>query len=588
MPLFDWQQPHFERLCEILARNYFAIDISDTGRGKTIAWLAVAKHFNFPIYAVSTRTAADTTWRRHAATYNVECLGTTSYQGLRSTRGHHPTHGLLYRHDAFHGNIQGEASTTEVAATGDGKTERSEGQGGLVGNTSYPQHGSTGGETNEEHGSLSSHGLVGDAPHLQLESDPPLAIPPQEQSNGGGGLVKCTFSPTPYLISLIKSGVLFLFDEYHNIRNDTDQFEAVKVIIDTIRAIGGASRFGLLDATPLDNSHQIVRLLYLTGYIDAPALSHYNHYTRTRQVNHEQFHKLVTAATAIDEELVASMDMWACDISGVPRVGSLATCEVEVAAVRLFLEVIKPTIMSAMIAPETGLRNEVVNYEADMSEEDLQKLQAGIGYLQRSVRFVSNNEARVTNHGMICRATMAIEEAKRPTLARLLRKRLTENPNVKCIAFVNYIETIDKLAEELAEFDPLVLRGDVAPKKRTMVIDAFDRHDDDYRLIIANPKVGGVSIDLHDTHGEFPRGVIIIPSFNYIEMLQSIGRADRTGVMSDTRTLILYGKGTKEYPILRALNRKSIVLRAMANGAREEKTLYDIPTVVESESPAFW
>jgi SNF2 family DNA or RNA helicase len=54
---------------------------------------------------------------------------------------------------------------------------------------------------------------------------------------------------------------------------------------------------------------------------------------------------------------------------------------------------------------------------------------------------------------------------------------------------------VKRLARELAEYDPLVLSGDVAPEARTEVIREFERTHD-RKLLLLSLRVGGVGLNL--------------------------------------------------------------------------------------------
>src|SRR5690606_34435148 len=133
---------------------------------------------------------------------------------------------------------------------------------------------------------------------------------------------------------------------------------------------------------------------------------------------------------------------------------------------------------------------------------------------------------------------------------------LENDPNCKVVIFVSYTETITKLALSLQDYSPLLLFGDIKEKDRPRLVNTF-QNDPNHRLLIGNLKVGGDSIDLHDTHGGQPRRMYIVPNYSIIDLHQGTGRIYRDGSRSDAYIRFVYGKvAHKETSILDALSRK--------------------------------
>ncbi len=70
------------------------------------------------------------------------------------------------------------------------------------------------------------------------------------------------------------------------------------------------------------------------------------------------------------------------------------------------------------------------------------------------------------------------------------------------------------MLEGLAEYNPIELTGRISEKKREENINIFQDPSTHCRVLIGNPKVGGVGINLHDTDGRFPRKMYIFPTYD--------------------------------------------------------------------------
>lgn len=80
------QQEWFLRIAGTIYPTYHCyIDTSETGRGKTIVALAVAKHYGLSLFVVGIPTLRSQ-WTSEAARYGVELAEYVSYQSLRGSR----------------------------------------------------------------------------------------------------------------------------------------------------------------------------------------------------------------------------------------------------------------------------------------------------------------------------------------------------------------------------------------------------------------------------------------------------------------------------------------------------------------------
>lgn len=371
---------------------------------------------------------------------------------------------------------------------------------------------------------------------------------------------KSYFVPTDKFQQLVQGGILLVLDEIQNIKNNSSQFRACKALTTCILTQKATvSRFGLLSGSPFDKEEHVVNLLRLMGYIRNPQLF----------VFHRQVHtlKLLGAQELIDaccrfhgfEKTVAAKEKIKLNKTTVHQL-----------CFRLFIDVIKPDICAAMASPLIDAVRDVKDGYYRLAEPDRQALITAIAELGRAARFNRNDQTigqKDIEWGGITKALQHIELAKVPLLIRLAREKLQRNPKAKVIIFVSYIQSLINLCGGLNEFMPMCLYGQTKDSDRELIIKFF-QEDDRYRLLVSNLRVGGASIDLHDTRGDRPRTIFIVPTYSILDLHQASYRAFRQGTRSTSTVRNVYGitgdtnePDVLETSILRALAKKKDVLR---------------------------
>lgn len=369
-----------------------------------------------------------------------------------------------------------------------------------------------------------------------------------------GGIHQVQFTPTQPYLDLIDQGVMVIFDEIQNIKNNSAQYKACNALIRPIISTGGRSRFGLLSGTPFDKEEHAINLLRLIGYIRAHRL--YNYVKETKQLVLEGIQELIDACRAINAEETERV------LIEIP----LAKAKMSHLCYTLYTRVVKAGISGAMPAPTT-IRGEfdVKNGFYNMTAERTEQLQNAINELAAAIHFnerTGQAEMRAESIGAVTTALVHIENAKVDDFARVATQILMANGQNKVIVCVNYTSTIDEVARLLVFFNPLILNGQIPANKRGAVVRLFNE-DPTRRVLIMNTAVGGVGISLHDTRGDSPRFMLMSPSYKLLELTQAAGRIYRDGTMTDATVRMFYGKGVggRETGILSAMARKTQVLK---------------------------
>ena len=386
-------------------------------------------------------------------------------------------------------------------------------------------------------------------------------------SENGKKMVR--FEVSEEYLELVKSGVLVVFDEMQNIKNDSTQYKAAAAMLHPIINMGGRSRFALLSGTPFDDEKHAINLLRLIGYIRSPRLYYYDRYNKTTFL--EGLNELILSCNMIDQQQTQQV------LEDIPP----NIDNINKLAYELYIHVIKPNISGSMPPPDIhgtfDIKNGFFNinpyYQYDLIL-GLEELFKALNLITR-LNAIKNNKLDMDNInpdelpekidlGALTKALVKIENAKAFDMSREASSILSSSPNNKVIISINYTSTLTSIATFLSDYNPLILYGKTTQYQRSQIINLFNT-DPSYRLLIMNTSVGGVGISLHDTVGNYPRFMLISPSYKLIEIIQAASRIYRDGTMSDAHVRIFYGKGTVgfELSVLIALSRKSGVLKGI-------------------------
>lgn len=158
-------------------------------------------------------------------------------------------------------------------------------------------------------------------------------------------------------------------------------------------------------------------------------------------------------------------------------------------------------------------------------------------------------------------ARQTAESLKIPYMAEMATDLFDEGKSVAL--FVNFTASIDKLVA-LLPGSPAVIRGGQTGAEREAEAQRFQ--NDETRFIVANIAAGGAGVSLHDVRGEFPRASIISPSFNVVDLVQTLGRVFRNGMKSPCVQHVLIAEGTIEEAIGESLREKMKKLDALLSG----------------------
>lgn len=151
---------------------------------------------------------------------------------------------------------------------------------------------------------------------------------------------------------------------------------------------------------------------------------------------------------------------------------------------------------------------------------------------------------------------------KVPALVEEIEERFEEGESV--IVFVQFTRTIHAISERLGKIDHRILDGRRSRRDQEMAVHDFQSGQ--VRVLVCQVDAGSESIDLHDTHGNRPRHVIVFPTYKAVTLIQVLGRAVRSGARSPVVQRIVYSSTGIESKIARAVERRLENLSLLTDG----------------------
>jgi hypothetical protein len=393
------------------------------------------------------------------------------------------------------------------------------------------------------------------------------------------------FEPTKYLEDLAKDGLFVVFDEAQRIKNKNAQWHGCKTIAETILTSGGMSRYLLLSGSPIDKEQQSIHMMEMMGFIRSEKLYVYNKIYSNLILQGAQ--ELIDFCRRIDDSKTLK----------VLNENNFNADNIEHICYLLFQEVIKTSIISSMPSPDIkGVQLDLKNAEyrvVDFSDNEVLRravtlVNETFERFKRSSRFKPEDEIDKSQNQklielkekkkediqrkieIIINQLKVIENSKMRLFIKLAKQRLEENSHNKVALFVNYTSSLQGLAKDLEDYNPLVLNGSIQKEDRQPIIDKFQEANQKHRVLIGNIKVCSSGLDLDDKTGKFPRYVFANPNLNILDLQQLPYRFLRMNTKSSTIFRFVYVKGHLEVGLLNNLKKKAKVMKE-TTGEGDEK-----------------
>ncbi len=401
------------------------------------------------------------------------------------------------------------------------------------------------------------------------------------------------FMVTEKFRQYVKEGLLLIFDEVHNLKNDTAQLKAAHCLVKALIEMNCGSRIALLSATPCDKPIHVESILKMLGIIKSDRLYFYN--PSTHEYKNLGLAEVINLCRVYQPTLTDSLLKY---VIIDKRTASQICYE-------LFTQVLKPFLLSSMSRPPTptisnsteitsipvSIEKDCKNGYYEMDPAEVEQLREGVYLLSKITKYRSDTGDITIERGAwkdITKALMIIEKAKMKLMIRLAKETLDRHPNNKVILYFNYLPTINLAYQTLKEYNPLLLYGKTNVYERDVITKKFQTATADHRLLISNVRVGGVGINLDDRTGDWPRFMFIIPNYNIIDLEQATGRIYRLSTTKSNATIrFVYSKAFPYEPgIITALFKKATVLRAITVSTDENTVLLpgEYPNEIENPS----
>lgn len=269
-----------------------------------------------------------------------------------------------------------------------------------------------------------------------------------------------------------------------------------------------------------------------------------------------------TAITEAFDELFEENDIFINDDGIIPdQMSVMDTHSTKDFLFELFSRCLLPLIGSKMKSPRINVDLDAKNGFYPISSSEAVRLGKAVDKLGDAYRR-QEEESDNNQLGAIQAAMVEIEHAKIPLFKRIIRKELEAEPNRKVVFAVNYLETLSEIADEFAKYNPVSVQGSDSDDARSQNIAKFNEPNGNCRLIIFTIPVGSHGISLHDIYGDFPRTLYISPTYSFEKMTQTVYRIYRYGSKSDARVRLVFATNSAEKGILANLFSKQKIHRA--------------------------
>ncbi len=366
------------------------------------------------------------------------------------------------------------------------------------------------------------------------------------------------FFPTKTLEKCAKSGVLIVYDECHYLKNENSQLDAAHALTKEAYRLarqGYNIRIAALSATPADKKENITSLFKILGIVLSDKLYNYNRSSKTYIL--EGLQEAINKCEKYDKETTFHVTLRPINHGTIKTI-----CH------ELYTRILKPHITSSMHDPPIDTEKDIKNYFVHMEPEDLERMKKGALMFSSATSYKPDtNEIsyKCIDWGMVTQSRKEIDSAKVNAMVRITKEHLAKYVGAKVILYFTFKRDMYRAQELLSEYGAKVLNGDIVKnEERTKIINLFQADNDDCRVLISNPKVGGVGIELDDKIGNRQRFMFIAPNYNFIDQFQATGRIHRKETKSRAVIRFIYSRDFPfETGILNSMVEKSRIARDM-------------------------
>lgn len=244
----------------------------------------------------------------------------------------------------------------------------------------------------------------------------------------------------------------------------------------------------------------------------------------------------------------------------------------------------------------TTIKPDVANFYLDVTSPEVKEaLAENTKRIAALVEYDESTREAVQPKGTasmaeLTRLIQARQVIKATLLGEYLKKRLEEMPNIKVIIPVDFNAPQEILREMLAEYKPIIWDGKTksqlkAQGKLSSTIERFNT-DPNERVWIGKTKAMSEVINLHDTSGNHPREMYVLPSLSALSLDQVMKRHDRADAMSIpvTRVVFVADEETEMYIFASLARKHRDIKRLLPDEAKKtRRSIRDLPNIYQTE-----
>lgn len=330
-------------------------------------------------------------------------------------------------------------------------------------------------------------------------------------------------------LSQYGSECIIWFDEAHNLRNsDTATFDAAKILIKKVMGAGGKVTFS--SATPFINGDHSVNFCELTGLI--------KYEMSGSKKSNVDFGPLVRIANAINPEKTKQIFNKLIG-ENVPL--ELITLKLGISLVsELFIEVVFGGISSRM-TKEIDVDCHYVDLMYPVSRDVYRNYLSKVEELKKFLQLTSGKN--VFNSLIMDMDHIKFDSLVKFVIYLLEKEDFDEHGKRvfnKVLVAYNFTKIGAMLEEALGKYKPVNINGNTKEELREVYKRQFNEPNNEQRVLIFNGQTLNSGADLHDVNGKFPRHLVLLPSYFYLNMTQLSGRIYRTNVKSKSYVYNFY------------------------------------------------
>lgn len=317
------------------------------------------------------------------------------------------------------------------------------------------------------------------------------------------------------LFKIIQEGCLFVFDEVHLIKHNTEQYKACHALTDAIHKENTKSKVIMLSGTPSDQQN-VDFVLRVGKFID---------FTDTED-QHELVKRIMEVCFKLDPKNARILK----ETYKLDREHNYRTMKFNKFCRDVVYNVYIPNLSVSIFYKPIEMK--IVNFfiKVDEKEDRKYNLYASNNFVTTGfdigsfVHELQFNEGKKLNHFI-----HFIVQSVRST-------------QDKVICYLNYKDNQQMLVEKLSELKiPYVtlFQSDSKTDRNSNVL-AFQEHNLNTRVLVTSVDLGGTGLNLDDSDGRFKRKVIVSPNDVFLNQVQVLGRVARHSTKSTPEIYYFY------------------------------------------------